>query len=115
MGVIRFQNKALTSQMVLPLDDILEGEWLRSTDSERRESIEELMSFILIGFGAGLRGEEIPLVSLRGLAFFWDETRRDPDPFIMITLYGRFKRKTGFRWHCLPVYDYNRSSIPFCK
>ena len=57
MGVIRFHNKALTSQMVLALDDILEGEWLRSTSSERRESIEELMSFILISFGTGLQGE----------------------------------------------------------
>ena len=53
--------------------------------------IEELMSFVFIGFGAGLRGEEIPLVSLQGLLYVWDETRADPDPFIMVTLYGRFK------------------------
>ena len=43
------------------------------------------MPFVLIGFGAGLRGEEIPLVSLKGLLFFWNETRADPDPFIVVT------------------------------
>ena len=46
------------------------------------------MSFVLIGFGDGLRGEEIPLVSLKGLLLFWDETQADLDPFIMITLFG---------------------------
>ena len=56
MEVVPFQNKALTSQMVLAMEDILEGQWLRSNDLERRESVEELMSFILISFGAGYEG-----------------------------------------------------------
>ena len=77
---------------------------------------EEQMSFVLIGFGLGLQGEEIPLISLQGLLFFfWDETRSDPDPFIMITLYGRFKGETRYRWHCLPICDDNRSRILFRK
>ena len=33
------------------------------------------MSFVLVLFGAGLWGEETPLVSLQGLLCFWDETR----------------------------------------
>ncbi|KAL7526003.1 hypothetical protein ACHAXR_001264, partial [Thalassiosira sp. AJA248-18] len=33
----------------------------------------------------------------------------------MVTLYGRFKGETGFRWHCLPVSDRTRSGIPFRK
>ena len=37
------------------------------------------------------------------------------DPFIMIALYGRFKGETGYRWHCLPICDDNRSGIPFRK
>ena len=53
--------------MVLALDDILEMEWQGSTLPEHREAIEELMSFVLIGFGAGLQGEEITLVSLKVL------------------------------------------------
>ena len=74
------------------------------------------MSFILIGFGVGSRGEEVPLVvSLRGLPHFWDETRLDPDSFIVITLHERFKGKTGFWWHCLPIFDLNQSGTPFRK
>ena len=33
----------------------------------------------------------------------------------MITLYGRFKGKTGFMWHCLPISDLSTSKIPFRK
>ena len=53
--------------MVLVLDGILEKEWKRSNSGSHCERTEELMSFVLIGFGAGLQGEEIPLVSSRGL------------------------------------------------
>ena len=52
---------------------------------------------------------------LKGLLHFWDETRADPDPFIMITLYESFKGETRHRWHCLPIFDHNRSGIPFRK
>ena len=88
MGVVRFQNEALNSPMVLALEKITENEWERSTSQSRHETIEELISFVLIGFGAGLRGEEVPLVLLQGLLNFSDGTRSDPYPFIMITLYG---------------------------
>ena len=54
-------------------------------------------------------------MSLKGLLFFWNETRADPDPFIIITLFGQFKGETRHRWHCLPICDHNRSGIPFRK
>ena len=43
-------------------------------------------------------------MSMKGLLHFWDETRADPD-----------QGETGHRWHCLPICDRNRSSIPFRK
>ena len=113
MGVSRLQNKALTLQMALALDDMLETDWQGSNDITHCERIEELMSFVLIGFGAGLREDEISLVSQRGLLHFWDEIRADLDPFIMVTLYGRFKDETGYMWYYLPICDHNRSSILF--
>ena len=61
--------------------------------NEGWETHEELVTFILIWFGAGLRGEEIPVVSLLGLLHFWDETRFDPDLFIIVTLCGDSKEK----------------------
>jgi len=53
------------------------------------------------------------LTSCVGLATFWQETEQDEDPYVMITLRGRFKAETGERWHCLPICDNNRSSIPY--
>ena len=114
-GVARYHNEALTLMIILALDDTLEKECHGSTHDSYREAIEEFMSFVLISFGAGLRGEEIPLVSMKGLLHFWDETRADPDPFIMVTLFGRFKGGSRHRWHCLPICDRHRSGIPFRK
>ena len=52
--VVQYHDEALTSKMVLGMDDVLEKEWQCSTLPEHRETIEELMSFVLIGSGAGL-------------------------------------------------------------
>jgi hypothetical protein len=112
MGEVKFQNEALTPDMVVELGKLLNEVWELSTLEDERESVEELMSYILIGFGAGLRGEEVPLTSLKGMLSFWDETRADRDPYIMVTLYGRFKGETGYRWHCLPIADRTRSGLP---
>ena len=112
MGEVWFQNEALTSAQVLGLSDMLDSAWKHSNQAGHKERLEELMCYVLIGFGAGLRGEEIPLISLKGLLFFWDETKSEADPYTMITLHGRFKGETGFRWHCLPVSDQTRSDTP---
>ena len=66
MGVVKFQNKALTSAMVVGLYALTEEAWEVTADESYRERLEELMSYIIIGCGAGLRGEEVPLTSLRG-------------------------------------------------
>ena len=115
MGQVRYQNEPLTPEIILGLDAIITEEWRNSLDDAHRESLEELMCFVLIGFGCSLRGEEVPLVSLRGILKFWDETQTGEDPYIMIALYGRFKGETGYRWHCLPISDRSRSRLPFRK
>ena len=79
---------------------------------KNKETLEELMSYVLIAYGASLRGEEVPLTSMKGMIFFWEETRTNEDPYIVIPLYGRFKGETEFRWHCLPISDRSRSGIP---
>ena len=55
------------------------------------------MAFVCIGFGAGLRGKEVTLTSLKGMIQFWGETMNDKDyPYVVVNLYGRFKVETGF-------------------
>lgn len=113
MGEVRFQNEAFMSDMAVALHHFVSKAWSEEEDEERRESLESLMCYVLIGLGAGLRGEEVPLTSWIGLQTFWTETEEDPDPYVMITLRGRFKTETGERWHCLPICDNNRSQIPY--
>lgn len=72
------------------------------------------MCFMLLAFGAGLRGKEVPLVSLEGLLHFWEETRHaaEDESFVMVTLSGRFKGEVDSRWHMIPIKDKTHSRIP---
>ena len=74
---------------------------------------------MLIAFGAGLQGEEVPLVSLEGLLHFWQETREGfaNERYMMMTLSGRFMGgEVDLRWHLVPISDktHSNSNIPFC-
>lgn len=85
MGVARVQNEPLTSRIFLALDTIATEEWNDATTETVRETIEDVMCFVTFGFCNGLRGEEVPLVSLKGLLHFcfhydhplWKVQRRD--------------------------------------
>ena len=68
---------------------------------------------MLLGFGSGLRGEEVPLVSLEGLLTFWSETREEEEKIMMITLKGRFKGEGDERWHMVPICNKTQFGIPF--
>ena len=67
MGERRFQCEPLTSAMLLGLDEEMELLWRLATRGEERAAVEELMAFVCIGFGPGLRGEEVTLTSLKGM------------------------------------------------
>ena len=105
MGIMQVQNKPLTSPIFLALDTIATEECNAATSESARETIEDVMCYVTFGFCDGLRGEEVPLVSLKGLLHFRDETSRADQPFIMTTLYGKFKGEMDCRWHCLPISD----------
>jgi hypothetical protein len=115
MGMVRRQNKALTSKLVLGICSKAERIWNSACTDTKRMEMEDTGCFMLIAFGAGLRGEEVPLVSLEGLLNFWEETRAgDPqERYIMMTLSGRFKGEVDSRWHLVPISDQTHSGIPF--
>jgi len=113
MGMVRRQNEALTSELVFRMCSVAEGEWRAAQNPARQIDIEDTVCFMLLGFGAGLRGEEVPLVDLEGLLTFWMETRAEEDKYMIITLQGRFKGEVDQRWHIVPICDVTRSGIPF--
>ena len=115
MGQIRKQNEAFTSDIIHAMDKITEELWVVAESEEEKAALEELMLFVLAGFCAGLRGEEVPLISLKGMLEFWQETTNAARPHVMLTLHGRFKGETGVRWHCIPISCRTRTGLPVTK
>ncbi len=115
MGMVRRQNKALTSKLVLGICKEAERIWASACLDTKRIEMEDAICFMLIAFGVGLRGEEVPLVLLEGLLHFWAETRMgNPHKrYMMITLLGRFKGEVDLRWHLVPISNQTHSNIPF--
>jgi hypothetical protein len=112
MGMIWKQNKALTLKLALAVCTTAEARWSEATEEGTREELEDIVCFMLITFAAGLRGEEIPLLSMEGLLTFWEESRAEEDHHIMFTLKGRFKGEIDERWHLVPVSDFTKSGLP---
>lgn len=112
-GQIRKQNEALTTDVILACCEVAEAMWEEEESEAEKEKLEELMCFILLSFGAVLRGEEVPLVSLKGMLDFWEESTSAPIPHIMVALKGRFKGETGHRYHFVPIAVNNQSGVPF--
>ena len=109
MGVTRKQDEALTSEQVRALQELGDVLWERAEGVEEKRRIANVMAFAVIGFCASLRGEEVPLVSLKGLVSFWEETMMKG--FLMLTLRGRFKGENNLKWHLVPVVDETNSGI----
>ncbi len=116
MGMVRRQNKALTLKLVLGICAEAERIWGLTRADTKQMEMEDAVCFMLIAFGAGLCGKEVPLVSLEGLLHFWEETREagEGERYIMITLPGRFKGEVDSRWHVVPIGTRTHSNIPFC-
>ncbi len=114
MGVLRFQNEPLTPQIIHAMDTLVSEEWALAPD-DRRAELEDVMCYTIFTFCNALRGEEVPLITLKGMLEFWDQTALDTEPYIMTTLYGRFKGEMVDRYHCLPIPDDTASKLPARK
>lgn len=109
MGVVRKQDEAITSEQMKALLDVGEYLWSKARNGKEKRKIANVMAFAVIGFCASLRGEEVPLVSLKGLMTFWEETMERG--FIMMTLRGLFKGEDNLKWHLVPLVDITSSGI----
>ena len=69
--------------------------------------------FVIMEHCGGLRGEELQLLPLKGILYFWEERCRYKTPHLMLTFGGRFKVKAGDMWHLLPITDVRRMRLPY--
>ena len=115
MGVVRIQNEALTSDIVLAIDEVAEREWRNSSNLEKR-MVEGTMCAMLLEYGAALRGEELQMARVEGLVELGEDARRSKyGRHSMWALQGKFKAEKNERWHCVPIADETRSNLPFRK
>jgi hypothetical protein len=70
MSMIRKQNEALSSALALAVCEAAETRWNSATEEGAREELKDTICFMLVAFGAGLQGEEVPLLSMEGLLTF---------------------------------------------
>ena len=82
---------------MIALLELGEHLWKGAKGVEERRRIANTMAFAVIGFCASLRGEEVPLVSLKGLMTFWKETM--------------VKGENNLKWHLVPLVDVTNSGI----
>jgi len=113
MGMIRKQNEALTSALATAVCEAAKAHWSLATEEGVKEELEDTICFMLAAFGAGLRGEEVPLMSMEGLLTFWTVSREAEDRHIMLALKGHFKEEVDERCHLVPVSDFMRLGLPF--
>ena len=114
-GEITKQDHPFTSPIILALDQVCELHWTKLVDEKDKADVEDFMVFVLMEFCGDLRGEEVTLLSLKGLMTFWHSTVSAEVPYVMLTLHGSFKGETGLRWHCIPIPIRTKSKLPVLK
>jgi hypothetical protein len=111
MGQERRQNAPLTTKIIHAAFGLMEKDWEGESEAGK-ERIEEVVYYMLATYTGGLRGEELPLLHLKGMLEFWEEGRTHEIPHVMLTLIGYFKGEEGICYHCLPLADKTRTGFP---
>lgn len=109
MGDVSCPDRALSIPIMLEMFKQLEEEWIASGESSFEIALEA--AFYVLGFTAGLRGEEIPKADLLSVIKHWDESGRHDPPHVIVGLIGRFKGESGFNYHVLPLVVKTKSGM----
>jgi hypothetical protein len=91
VGEIRKQDEPMTIEVLHAIDKILESEWQRGPGKEEQRRIAEVGTWVIGGFCAGLRGEEMLLIELAGTVNSLKFLERETDPYFMFVVSGRTK------------------------
>jgi hypothetical protein len=105
MGEIVRPDRALSLELMIAICQVLEAEWNQVMTPASRHNLALEASFYLIGYCCALRGEEIPLADLYGVASHWSEGGNHKSKHVVIALLGRFKGETGESYHLMPIVD----------
>ena len=115
MGDVKIQDTALTIDVLLAFQDILETHWREAWIGGDRATLFDLATSgcaVTCGFSAGLRGEEIGhvrlhesvILSMRGLV-------HPRKAHVLLALEGRFKGQISQKKHKIPLIPVSASGI----
>lgn len=114
MGDVWIPDRALTIDELIGALQILEEDWnSMSSQISLLLPIALTGALIVSGFGAGLRGEEIPQIDLGGLRKHWHEGSEHSHPHVPLVLKGRFKQTTGEKLYFQPLAVRSKSGVEY--
>ena len=119
MGDLTIQDEAMSVELLLAVLELFERDFgLAGDDLELQADVIFPAAFCVVGFCAGLRGEEIPLMDLCETAKLFDVGMNHADPdlrHVIVPLIGRFKTETGEKTHLMPLVPVTTSGIPVAR
>lgn len=105
MGDVWKPDRPLTIHELLAIQSLLEQDWNRSSRGGEAQLTTALTAVVcVIGFGAALRGEELPRIEMGPIRKYWAEAEgHQAAPHIPLILVGRFKQQVGERIFVQPL------------
>jgi hypothetical protein len=115
MGDVKIQDTALSIDVLLSLQEVLEQHWIEAWNEQDFELLFELATIgctATSGFSAGLRGEEIGHVRLHESVILSARGLTHPrKSHILLSLEGRFKGQISRKKHKIPLIPVSASGI----
>jgi len=101
-------DEAISMETMLELMHIFERDFEKARTEGLDIQAEVIFPalFVVLGYCAALRGEEVPMMDLKGAKELFETGTTHPDEFlrhVVIPLTGRFKNETGEMYHIIPV------------
>jgi len=117
MGDVWIPDRALPLDEVLAALAICEDDWgAYGNQPEMLLPIALTATLLVTGVGAGLRGEEIPRIDIKGMREHWHEgTTYQRQPHVPLVLVGRFKQVLGEKRYIQPLAVKSKSGIDYKK
>lgn len=99
------QDLGITIEQMHKLMHRYEERWISARDNRDQRGLVLFPAlFTVLCFCCGLRGEEMPLMSLSGTRLHFRQARDHPTmPHVVVALLGRFKTEIGEKYHLMPL------------
>jgi hypothetical protein len=104
MGEEVHSEYALLVKVLHKILGSLDIQWREAMAPAQRKEVVDITFFLVLNFCLGLRGKEVVKIDIGGFFTYFEVGRTHGEhPHVMVPLLGRFKGKTGKRWHLLPI------------